>query len=262
MKPVKIIRGHSPVILAMPHTGVFVPNSIAAKLNANGRELTDTDWHVDRLYRGLLPGATVIKANFHRYVIDANRDPSGKSLYPGQNTTGLCPKTDFDGCGIYKEGCAPGAEEIELRRAVFHAPYHQTIAKEIKRLQKQHKNVVVYDCHSIRSHAPYLFEGTLPDFNIGTNSGRACDPRLEGLVADICEGAGGFTSVVNGRFKGGWTTRHYGDPKAGVHAIQMELAQSTYMLEKAPWDYQSKAAQKTRNTLRQILQAIEKFALS
>jgi N-formylglutamate deformylase len=262
MKPVKIIRGQSPIVLAMPHTGTYVPDNIVDKLNANGRKLTDTDWHVDRLYRGLLPSATTIKANFHRYVIDANRDPSGKSLYPGQNTTGLCPKTDFDGRSIYKENCAPGAEEAELRRLKFHALYHKAIVKEITRLQTRHKNVVLYDCHSIRSHAPFLFEGALPDFNIGTNTGTTCDPRLESLAADICARADGFTSVVNGRFKGGWTTRHYGHPKAGVHAIQMELAQSTYMSETPPWTYQPVAAKETRRILRQVLQAIEERVLS
>lgn len=262
MKPVQTIKGNSPVVLAMPHTGVYVPDDISAKLNTNGRKLTDTDWHVDRLYRGLLPGATVIKANFHRYVIDANRDPSGVSLYPGQNTTGLCPETDFDGYDIYKKNHAPNAEETESRRLAFHAPYHQAIETEITRLQQQHKMVVLYDCHSIRSHVPYLFAGALPDFNIGTNEGETCAPDLETLAADICAQADGFTSVVNGRFKGGWTTRHYGKPASGVHAIQMELAQSTYMSERPPWQYLPERAKKTRRVLRQLLQAIESSVLS
>jgi len=262
MKPVQTTKGNSPVILAVPHTGTYVPADIKASLNANGQKLTDTDWHVDRLYRGLLPGATVINANFHRYVIDANRDPSGVSLYPGQNTTGLCPETDFDGRDIYKKGRVPNAEEIERRRLAYHAPYHQAIETEITRLRQQHKKVVLYDCHSIRSHVPYLFEGALPDFNIGTNEGKTCNPDLETLAADICAQADGFSSVVNGRFKGGWTTRHYGKLAAGVHAIQMELAQGTYMSENPPWQYQPERAKKTRRVLRQLLQAIESFALS
>lgn len=262
MKPVHIKRGNSPVILTMPHTGTYVPDNIAVKLNENGRKLTDTDWHVDRLYRGLLPGATVVKANFHRYVIDANRDPSGKSLYPGQNTTGLCPQTDFDGKDIYKNGCAPKANETDRRCSAFHAPYHQAIAAEIMRLRLQHKNVVLYDCHSIRSHVPYLFEGALPDFNIGTNNGETCDPHIEKTATDICAQADGFTSVVNDRFKGGWTTRHYGNQSLGVHAIQMELAQCTYMSERSPWLYQPTTARATRRVLRQLLQAIEGYGLS
>lgn len=268
MKPVHVKTGNSPIILAMPHTGTYVPKNITAKLNANGRKLTDTDWHVDRLYRGLLPGATIVRANFHRYVIDANRDPSGVSLYPGQNTTGLCPTTDFDGRGIYKKEQEPDAGEIERRRLKYHSPYHQAIENEVKRLRRQHKNVVLYDCHSIRSHVPYLFAGALPDFNIGTNEGVTCDPKLEKLVADICANAQSYTSVSNGRFKGGWTTRYYGNPKAGVHAVQMELAQCIYLnempslSERLQWTYQPKKARAARRVLRDILQAIESFALN
>ena len=262
MKPIRIRRGNSPVILALPHTGTYVPKDIEARLNSTGRKLADTDWHVDRLYRGLLPGASIVRANFHRYVIDANRDPSGASLYPGQNTTGLCPETDFDGREIYMAGQAPESDEIERRRLAFHAPYHETIESEITRLRKIHKTVVLYDCHSIRSRVPFLFEDVLPDFNIGTNGGVTCSSRLEKLTAEICKNAQGFSSVVNGRFKGGWTTRHYGNPSAGVHAIQMELAQSIYMDEAPPWTYQPKRARDARRVLRTLLSAIENFALS
>ena len=260
MKPVYIRKGNRPVILAMPHTGTYIPGRIFAGLNANGRKLADTDWHVDRLYRGLLPGVTIIKANFHRYVVDANRDPLGASLYPGQNTTGLCPVTDFDGHDIYKANSAPNESEIEQRRRSFHAPYHSAVEGEIARLRQIYKDVVLYDCHSIRSRAPFLFEGALPDFNIGTNSGVTCGSQLEQQVAKICKTADGFIHVVNGRFKGGWTTRHYGKPEGGVHAIQMELAQNIYMDEQSPWHYQPKQAKQTRRVLREILQAIEKFA--
>ena len=262
MQPVKIIRGNSPVILAQPHTGTYIPADIKAKLNANGRKLTDTDWHVDRLYRGLLPGSTIVRANFHRYVIDANRDPSGKSLYPGQNTTGLCPVTDFDDQRIYKIGQEPNTQKIERRQLSFHAPYHQALSQELLRLKKAHKNVVLYDCHSIRSQVPFLFAGQLPDFNIGTNEGVTCALSLEKLVSDICANAQGFSSVLNGRFKGGWTTRHYGRPQAGVHAIQMELAQSLYLDEEAPWPYNTARARKLRRVLRGLLKAIEAFALT
>ncbi|MBL4852977.1 MAG: N-formylglutamate deformylase [Robiginitomaculum sp.] len=259
MKPVHIYRGSSPVILAIPHTGTFVPAEIKASLNETGRRLADTDWHVDRLYRGLLPGATIVRANFHRYVIDANRDPSGKSLYPGQNTTGLCPLTDFDGVEIYKQSRKPDANEIARRQSHYHTPYHQAMESEIKRLRQIHKNVVLYDCHSIRSHVPFLFEGTLPDFNIGTNGGTTCDPYLEKAVVNICNNAKGYTSVLNGRFKGGWTTRHYGNPDAGVHAIQMELSQKTYMDETPPWTYQPNRARNVRRVLRDALQSIAHF---
>lgn len=262
MKPVYVHCGDSPVILTMPHTGTYVPDVVSTGLNANGKKLTDTDWHVDKLYKGLLPRATIIRANFHRYVIDANRDPSGKSLYPGQNTTDLCPITDFDNVSIYKKNREPSRQQIERRRHVFHAPYHQAIEKEITRLKQLHNNVVLYDCHSIRSHVPFLFEDILPDFNIGTYGGKSCAPELEKITADICNKAQGFTSVVNGRFKGGWTTRHYGKPHENIHAVQMELSQSLYMDEEAPWHYRPEKARETRDVLRGLLHSIESFAFN
>ncbi len=262
MKPVRIKKGSGPVILAMPHTGTYIPANIKTKLNANGRKLTDTDWHVNRLYRGLLPSATVIRANFHRYVIDANRDPSGKSLYPGQNTTDLCPTTDFDGQNIYKKGRTPNAREIERRRIEYHMPYHQAIKTEIAHLLQKHNRVVLYDCHSIRSYVPYLFDGILPDFNIGTNNGKSCSAHFENTAKNVCAQSPGYTSVCNGRFKGGWTTRHYSKPLKGVHAIQMELAQSTYMAEVSPWQYLPSTARKTRRVIRRLLKSLEHAALN
>ena len=231
MTPVAVTRGDSPVVLGLPHTGTYLPPGIWAALNARGQALADTDWHVDRLYDGLLPGATTVRATFHRYVIDANRPPDGASLYPGQNTTGLVPLTDFDGVPIWI--VPPDAAGIEARRDAFHAPYHTALAAELDRVRALHGVAILYDCHSIRSHVPHLFEGTLPDFNIGTASGTSCDPRIEAAALRICQ-ASGRSTVLNGRFKGGWTTRHYGHPAAGVHAIQMELAQSTHLTTEAP----------------------------
>ncbi len=259
MSPVTVISGKGPVILGQPHSGVFVPDDIMARLNARGRTLADTDWHVDRLYDGLLTEASVVRANFHRYVVDANRDPSGASLYPGQNTTGLVPLTDFDGDDIWD--APPTDEEIERRRMDYHAVYHLTLAAEIDRARDAHGVAVLYDCHSIRSQISYLFDGTLPDLNIGTNNGATCAKAIEEAVADVCV-ASDFSYVVNGRFRGGWTTRHYGDPAHGVHAIQMEIAQSAYLeSEDAPFTYNNAKADKLRATLRQILERIETLAL-
>ena len=154
MTPVEVTRGDGPVILAQPHGGTFVPDDLWARLNGCGRELSDTDWHIGRLYDGLLPGATIVRATFHRYVIDANRDPGGASLYPGQNTTGLCPVTDFDGQPIWTEGQDPSPDEIADRRARFHTPYHAALAAEVERVRARHGVAVVYDCHSIRSVIP------------------------------------------------------------------------------------------------------------
>jgi len=268
IRPVEIIEGDSPVILGLPHTGTWLPESVAVSLNDAGAALRDTDWHVDRLYDGLLPGATTVRATFHRYVIDANRDPSGHSLYPGQNTTGLCPTTDFDGDAIWREGSEPGAEEIDSRLQEFHAPYHAALAAQIERVRARHGVAVLYDCHSIRSRIPFLFEGVLPDFNIGDNSGASCAPAISQAVEQVCAAAEGYTSVRNGRFKGGWTTRHYGKPAEGAHAIQMELAQSTHLAAEtapfatAPFAYSETRAARLRPHLAEILSRIERLALS
>lgn len=257
MIPVETIVGDSSIVLGMPHTGTFVPTDILSDLNENGRALADTDWNIDRLYTDLLPGASVVKANFHRYVIDANRNPNGESLYPGQNTTELCPTTDFDNIPIYDSGKEPNQQEIGRRRQVYHAPYHEALEKELQRVRSVHGIAILYDCHSIRSKVPFLFDGTLPDFSIGTNGGATCAPEIEQQTAKICELSVDFTSVLNGRFKGGWTTRHYGRPLQNMHAIQMELAQSLYMEEAAPWEYTPEKAEKLRPILKEILNALE-----
>lgn len=259
MSPVEIKRGDSPLVLGLPHTGTYVPPEVEAKLNARGRGLDDTDWHIHRLYDGLLDGVTSVRATFHRYVIDANRDPSGVSLYPGQNTTTLVPLTDFDGADIWSE--APDAEEIEDRRLAFHAPYHAALEAELQRVKALHGFAILYDCHSIRGDIPFLFEGTLPDFNTGTNLGTTCDPAIEDIVVKACAKAKGYSSVLNGRFKGGWTTRHYGRPVEGLHAIQMELAQSTYLAaEVAPWTYDQTKANRLRQHLHHLLTSLANWA--
>lgn len=254
-------QGASPVILAFPHTGTDVPADIWDRLNDNGRILADTDWHIERLYDGLLPNVTTVRATFHRYVIDANRDPAGVSLYPGQNTTGLVPETDFDGKPIWKDGKAPTEADIAYRLANFHAPYHAAIAAEIERVKAIHGVAILYDCHSIRSLIPFLFEGRLPDFNVGTDMGRTCDKAIEAATYEVCAKAEGYTSILNGRFKGGWTTRHYGRPEAGVHAIQMELAQISHLATEAlPFALDGEKAARLRVPLRDILHRIEALA--
>ncbi|WP_297772918.1 N-formylglutamate deformylase [uncultured Roseovarius sp.] len=258
MKPVEVVRGDGPVILGLPHTGTYVPAEIRARLNDRGRALADTDWNIHKLYDGLLGGVTTVRAMVHRYVIDANRDPSGQSLYPGQNTTGLVPVTDFDGQDIWQ--IPPSAGEVEHRREMFHAPYHAALEAELGRVREAHGVAVLYDCHSIRSRIPFLFEGVLPDFNIGTNDGRTCAKEIEQTVRQICGTADGYSHVLNGRFRGGWTTRHYGRPEDGWHAIQMELAQSTYMEEVAPWPYLHARADKLRPYLASILTEIDTLA--
>jgi formiminoglutamase len=261
MTPVEVTRGEGPVVLGLPHTGTWLPEEVRTRLNERGQALADTDWHVDRLYEGLLEGATTVRATFHRYLIDANRDPSGASLYPGQNTTGLVPLTDFDGEDIWRD--APDAEEVEQRRRDWHAPYHAALEAELKRVRREHGVAILFDCHSIRSHIPYLFDGTLPDFNVGTADGASCAPVVQMAVHGLCRAEDGYSTVLNGRFKGGWTTRHYGRPAKGWHAIQLELAQSTYLEEEAPpWRYSPAKAARLRRPLERMLAKLAHLALN
>ncbi|MCY4305731.1 MAG: N-formylglutamate deformylase [Aestuariivita sp.] len=254
MNFLEITQGNSPVILSFPHTGTVLPDKVLMVLNDTGHAMTDTDWHIHTLYDDLLPDMSSVRTLIHRYAIDVNRDPSDVLLYPGQNTTTLCPATDFDGRKIYPEGQEPDASEINARRIAYHEPYHASIDAEIARIKAIHGFAILYDCHSIRSNIPYLFQGTLPDFNIGTNGGTTCAPSIQEMVVSICGCAEGYSSVLNGRFKGGWTTRHYGDPTNDVHAIQMELAQSTYLkTEEAPWEFDNKNAERLREHLAEIL---------
>ena len=254
--PVSVKRGNLPLVLAMPHSGTDVPDDIFAKLNTAGQTLADTDWHIPRLYEGLLNDVTIVQAHFHRYVIDANRPPGGQSLYPGQNTTGLCPLINFEGKSLYKKGQELNAAEIEFRRDFFHRPYHQALEAELARLRDQYGYAILYDCHSIRSEIDFLFEGKLPDLNIGTFDGRSSTSEISDAAMEICRAQSEFTHILNGRFKGGWTTRHYGQPEQNIHAFQMELCQSTYMDEETPWTYHAHKAEHIRSLLKKLLLAI------
>lgn len=228
---VEIVRGAAPLIVSMPHTGTDIPPEIAAQLVSPWRSLKDTDWHVDQLYAFAAElGATLVRTRISRTVIDVNRDPSGRSLYPGQATTGLCPLTTFDGEPLYRAGEEPDDADIAARRTRFFDPYHAGLAAEIARLRAEHPAIVLFEAHSIRSRVPLLFEGELPGLNIGTDGGATCAAALEAAITDEAAQSG-ISHVVNGRFRGGWTTRHYGRFAEGVHAIQLELADRTYLDE-------------------------------
>ena len=260
-------RGDAPLIVSFPHTGIDLPADVAGGFASPWRARRDADWWVHRLYafaREL--GATTLRTSVSRSVIDVNRDPSGASLYPGQATTGLCPLTTFDDEPLYRAGAEPDAAEIVRRRALWFAPYHAALATEIARLRRLHPTVVVYDAHSIRSHLPHLFDGQLPQFNIGTNAGATCAKALADAVEHACC-ASGLPTVRDGRFKGGWSTRHHAAPANGVHAIQMELACRGYIDEPAlptpdnwPTPWAADRAAPLQAVLRDVLAACLDFA--
>lgn len=262
-----VTRGDAPLLVSIPHTGTDLAG-LEDRLVSPWLGRRDTDWWIDRLYdfaAGL--GATVVHTAISRSVIDVNRDPSGVSLYPGQATTLLCPTDTFDGDPLYRPGEEPEPDEIAARRQRFFEPYHAALADELARLRKSHDAVVLYDCHSIRSVLPRLFEGTLPVFNLGTNSGASTDPRLRDLVAGIMAESG-QSFVVDGRFKGGWITRHHGKPGNGIHALQMELSNRGYMREPDgkgtpetwPVTYDPEFAAPMRHTLTEILETALSWA--
>jgi formiminoglutamase len=227
----EVRRGGAPLVVSFPHTGADIPAEIEERFASPWLARKDADWWIDRLYdfAGDL-GATTLRTAISRSIIDVNRDPSGASLYPGQATTELCPTTTFDGEPLYRPGGEPTPAEIARRRATWFDPYHLALDTEIARLRAVHGRVVLYEAHAIRSVIPRLFEGQLPVFNLGTNSGASCDPALTAGVEAACD-ATSWTRATNGRFKGGWTTRRYGRPAEGFHAIQMELACRGYMEE-------------------------------
>jgi formiminoglutamase len=256
-----VARRDAPLLLSFPHTGVSVPADCAAGLVSLPLARHDADWFIDRLYEfaaGL--GATTVHTALSRTVIDVNRDPSGASLYPGQATTGLVPTETFDGRLLYREGSAPSPPEIERRKQLYFRPYHAALEAEIARLRERHPRIVLYDCHSIRSLIPRLFPGELPVLNIGTHSGKSCDPRLQEELAHICA-ASRWSCVLNGRFTGGWITRSYGRPAQGVHAVQMELAMRGYLADEAdPVRWDEEFAAPMQQTLRAVLEACLAFA--
>ena len=259
--PFRFRQGTRPLLISMPHVGTHVPPALAARFTDAARQVPDTDWHLARLYDFAAEelGASVLIATHSRYVIDLNRPPDDRNLYPGQDTTGLCPVDSFDKAPLYAAGDVPGAAEIAARRDAIWQPYHQQLQAELDRLKAAHGTVALWDAHSIRSVLPRFFDGRLTDLNLGTADGASCDPALAQELLAIAEAAAGYSAVLNGRFKGGHITRRYGDPAWGVHAVQLELTQSSYMQEDPPFDYLPALAADVRPHLRRLLEAVMAF---
>lgn len=250
-------EGTAPLLVSVPHDGRHVPDAIAARMTEAARRIPDTDWHVARLYDFAHElGASVIEATHSRYVVDPNRDPKGSALYPGADNTEICPLQTFDLKPIYLDGETPDEAEVQERIATYWRPYHGRVAAELDRLRATFGVVVLFDAHSIRSRVPRFFDGVIPDFNLGTASGASADGGLARRAFAVLDGARGYSAVLDGRFTGGYITRHYGDPTNGVHAIQLELSQATYMNEAYPFDYRPELAEKIRPVLRCLIETI------
>jgi N-formylglutamate deformylase len=249
--------GTAPLLVSFPHAGTEIPNALAARMTPEALARADVDWHLPQLYafaRSL--GASTLVARFARHVVDLNRPPKDESLYPGQDVTGLLPLDTFRKEPLYREGEAPGAVEVEQRRATYWQPYHDALRAELARLRALHGSVVLWDAHSIASVMPRFFDGKLPDLNLGTADGKSCAPALQAAAEAAMAEQTQFTHVSNGRFKGGYITRHYGQPGLGVHALQLEMCQSTYMDETAPFGYRVDRAAQVQPLLERMLDAV------
>lgn len=253
----RLSQGTSPLIVNVPHAGTLVPDSVSQRLTRAARAMPDTDWHVEKLYDFVIEeGVTLMAATQSRYVVDLNRDPSGAELYAGADNTELCPTRTFADEAIYEAGRAPTPEEVTQRTVTHFLPYHQTLATEIARIKKLHGYAVLLDGHSIRGEVPRFFAGRLPDLNLGTASGASCANEVQAVAVSVLKESPGFTHVVNGRFKGGWITRHYGRPYDYVHALQLEMAQRCYMDESPPYAWDPARAEPLVGVLRRLVGAL------
>lgn len=236
-------QGTAPLLISIPHLATYIPDPIAATMTETALACDDTDWHLDRLYAFAADlGASVLTPAYSRYVIDLNRPPDGASLYPGRSTTSLCPVDTFNEEALYQSGKEPDDAEQARRLQAIWQPYHHALRSELNRLHAEHGYVLLWDAHSIRSRISRFFDGVLPDFNIGTADDSSAAAGLAQTLSQRVTAHSRYTAVANGRFKGGYITRHYGDPARGIHAIQLELAQTTYMQETRPYDYDEDAA--------------------
>jgi N-formylglutamate deformylase len=249
-------RGTAPILVSLPHNGSVIPAELQPRMVERARRAPDTDWHVSRLYafaREL--GASMLVPRYSRYVIDLNRPPDDTSLYPGQNTTGLCPAVQFTGAPVYLDGQAPSADEIAARIDTYWRPYHTALQDELARLHASHGRMLLWEGHSIRgSDLEFLFPGRLPDLNLGTSGGATCAPERQARVEDALAKQSRYDFVVNGRFKGGYITRHYSDPSRGIDAIQLEISQRIYMDEDT-FQYDPNKAADAQVVIRSLLEA-------
>lgn len=252
----KFAEGTLPLLVSIPHAGTALTPEVEAGLSDAARPLPDTDWHIPRLYEFVADlGASVLAGNYSRMVIDLNRPADDTPLY-ATATTGLYPQTLFDGTATFLPGKAPDEQQRKKALDTLWQPYHQQLQQELERLKAVHGYALLFDAHSIASRIPRLFDGQLPDINLGTHGGRSCDALIEEHLVARVASQKNFSWVANGRFKGGYITRAYGHPAQGVHAVQLELAQRNYMDEEAPFSYRPERACRLQPLLEQLLQAM------
>jgi N-formylglutamate deformylase len=259
MEPYRFRRGSAPLLVSMPHTGTFLPEWLEPRLTRAAKALPDTDWHLEPLYDFLDElGACVLVATHSRYVVDLNRAPDNANLYPGQDTTGVVPLDTFHKAPLYLPGFAPSEGEVRSRIEQYWKPYHAALAAELARLKREHGHALLWDAHSIVSVLPRFFAGKLPDFNLGTADGKSCGPGIGETLEKIPKS---YSVVLNGRFKGGYITRTYGDPGNGIHAVQLELSEAVYMEESPPFRFREHLARNVRPHLRELLKTfVQGFA--
>jgi N-formylglutamate deformylase len=248
--------GTSPLVVSMPHVGTEIPEELRGDYVPRALAVEDTDWHLERLYAGLAAlDATVLRPRYSRYVIDLNRPPDDAPMYPGAANTELCPTRFFSGDALYREGRAPAPAERQRRRELYWEPYHVALRDALERVKAIHGFALLWDAHSIRSQIPWLFEGVLPGLNIGTADGASAHVSIARAAVDAAARHVGFSHVLNGRFKGGYITRHYGDPASHVHAVQLEMCQNLYMGEQPPYAYDEVLATRVQPVIGDILSA-------
>ena len=261
MQPYDFHPGTTPLLISIPHAGTLLPEDIAKRLTAVGRDLPDTDWYVDRLYEFAREmGASIIKANYSRYVVDLNRAPDSQSLYVGESTSPVCALRTFSNQEIYLSGKQPASAEVATRIERYWRPYHERIDSELAKLVAEHGKALLWDAHSVASEVPELFTGVLPEFNLGTRDGQSCPPRLANKLLDVVTRDGKYGAVLNGRFKGGYITLHYGRPAEHRYAVQLELAQRAYMQEQPRGGWVPAVAQSTQQLIAQLLATYLKYS--
>jgi N-formylglutamate deformylase len=249
-------QGSTPLLVSMPHIGTEIPADLRDRYVPRALEAEDTDWHLARLYDWLPHmGASILQPRISRYVIDLNRPPDDTPMYPGASNTELCPTRFFTGDPLYREGCEPDARERARRRETYWQPYHDALAQELERIKATHGFALLWDAHSIRSCIPWLFEGELPGLNIGTANDASADEKITRSIAKAAARHPGISHVVNGRFKGGYITRHYGRPANDIHAVQLEMCQYLYMPESSPWAYDETRADEIKPVVREMVLA-------